>query len=58
MKVSRLEDIPGVGRQKRKALMAFFGSSKLVAEASVSELLQVSGIGAQLAQEIHEYFHG
>lgn len=57
MKHSRLEDIPGVGVQKRKALIAFFGSAKLVGLASVEELCQVKGIGPEMASQIYSYFH-
>lgn len=57
MKHSRLEDIPGIGVQKRKALMAFFGSSQLVAAATVEDLCQVTGIGPELATQIYSYFH-
>jgi excinuclease ABC subunit C len=57
MKHSRLEDIPGIGAQKRKALIAFFGSSQLVAAATVEELCQIKGIGPELANQIYSYFH-
>ena len=57
MKHSRLEDIPGIGAQKRKALIAFFGSSQLVATATVEELSQVKGVGPELANQIYSYFH-
>ncbi len=57
MKFSRLEDIPGIGAQKRKTLIAFFGSSQGVAAASVEELQQVQGIGVELATAIYDFFH-
>lgn len=58
MKISRLEDIPGIGMQKRKSLIAYFGSSQAVATASVDELQQVNGVGIELASAIYDYFHG
>jgi len=57
MKHSRLEDIPGIGAQKRKTLIAFFGSVKLVASASIEELCRVKGIGPEMANHIYSYFH-
>lgn len=55
---SRLEDIEGLGAQKRKALIAFFGSSDNVAKASIDELMQVKLIGTALANKIFNFFHG
>lgn len=57
MKLSKLEDIPGIGVAKRKALIIFFGSAQNVAAATVVQLQQVNGIGIELAQAIYDYFH-
>jgi excinuclease ABC subunit C len=51
---SRLDSIAGVGPVKRKALLARFGSVKGVAQASLEELGQVSGISPELARAIHD----
>lgn len=56
MSYSRLEDIPGVGAKKRKALIAFFGSANNVAAASIDDLQQVDGVGLELATSIHKFF--
>ncbi len=50
---SALDDIPGIGPSKRKALLAHFGSLKRVREASVDELAARPGITAALAEAIH-----
>jgi excinuclease ABC subunit C len=42
---SSLEDIPGIGAARRRALLAKFKSIKAIAEASVEELCAVEGIG-------------
>lgn len=54
---SGLEDIPGVGRARRKSLIAAFGSVPGVAAASVEQLARVPGVGTELAQAIHRHFH-
>ncbi len=51
---SRLEEIPGVGAVKRRALLHHFGGLKEVAQASVEELMKVSGISKTLAGKIHQ----
>jgi DNA processing protein len=50
----RLSMVPGVGPIARRALIARFGSPAAVLDASVTELRQVSGIGAKLASAIAE----
>jgi excinuclease ABC subunit C len=49
---SVLDDIPGLGPVKKKALLAKFGSLKKIKLASIDELLQVEGIGPKQAEEI------
>ena len=54
---SRLEEIPGLGFQRQKQLLAHFHSIDYIREANVKKLTEVSGIGQSLAQEIYNYFH-
>lgn len=49
---SALDDIPGLGPARRKALLKHFGSVKRVREAEVEEIAKVPGIGPMIAQEI------
>ena len=53
---SLLDEIPGVGNRRKRALLKHFGSLKRVREASVEELRQVSGISPVLAEEIVRFF--
>ena len=53
---SSLEDIPGIGAARRRALLAKFKSIKAIAEASVEELCTVEGIGKAQAQTIWEHY--
>ncbi|MEP0802495.1 excinuclease ABC subunit UvrC [Funiculus sociatus] len=54
---SRLDEIPGLGFQRQKELLAHFRSVDYIREASPKQLAEVSGIGPRLAQEIYDYFH-
>ncbi len=49
---STLDDIPGIGPAKKKALLRHFGSVKKVMEASLEELCEVSGVSVANAREI------
>lgn len=53
----RLEDIPGVGPARRRALLSHFTSVKAIAEADEREIAAVPDIGPVLAGVIHRHFH-
>ena len=57
MTASVLDDIPGLGEVRRKALLRHFGSVKRLREASVEEIREVPGIGAALGATIHTTLH-
>ena len=52
-----LDDVPGVGATRKRALLAHFGSAKAVSRAGLSDLMAVDGISAAMAQAIHDYFN-
>jgi excinuclease ABC subunit C len=52
---SRLEEVPGIGPVKRKALLGHFGSVEKIKNASLEELTSVQGINRELAQAIQQY---
>ena len=54
---SVLEDIPGIGRQRRATLLRAFGGIDGVAGAGVEELVQVKGIDHGLAERIYAALH-
>lgn len=54
---STLDDIPGVGKTKRRALIKQMGSVRAIKTASVEALSEVDGIGPSLAQAIFAHFH-
>ena len=55
-----LDEVPGVGATRKRALLSHFGSAKAVARASLDDLKAVPGISAALAETIHGHFqdHG
>lgn len=53
---SALDDIPGVGREKRVALLSYFGSVNNLKQAGIEQIMKVPGIGRGLANRIVEYF--
>jgi excinuclease ABC subunit C len=55
--VSVLEDIPGVGAGRRRALLRHFGSLKRVREASAEEIARVDGFGERQARAVWDFFH-
>ena len=57
MTTSVLDDIPGLGDIRRKALLRHFGSVKRLKEASVEQIREVPGIGAALGATIHVTLH-
>lgn len=54
---SSLNDVPGIGAKRKKALLLHFGSAKAVEDASPDELEKVEGISRVLAEQIYGYFH-
>jgi excinuclease ABC subunit C len=55
--VTPLDDVPGVGAARKRALLAHFGSAKAVARAALADLTAVEGISGAMAETIYAYFH-
>ena len=55
---SLLDDIPGVGPAKKRALLSAFGDLDGVRAASAAELQKAPGISATLAGQIHDFLKG
>ncbi len=51
-----LDEIPGVGAGRKRALLSHFGSAKAVSRAGVEDLKAVTGISETLAQTIYDHF--
>ena len=54
---SLLDQITGVGKQRKRALLNHFGSARSVESASFEELKSVEGIEDNVAKKIYNYFH-
>ncbi|NPV91646.1 MAG: excinuclease ABC subunit UvrC [Firmicutes bacterium] len=52
---SRLEDVPGIGPQRRRSLLKHFGSLARIREAGVEELARAPGMNLTVAQVLHDY---
>ena len=56
--VSPLDEVPGVGPARKKALLKRFGSLARMRDATADEIAGTPGIGPELAHAIHERLHG
>ena len=54
---SALDEIPGIGARRKRALLNHFGSAREVARAGLADLEKVQGISGTSARRIYEYFH-
>ena len=54
---SLLDQISGIGRNRKRALLHHFGSAKSVESASFEDLKSVEGIEDKVAKKIHDFFH-
>jgi excinuclease ABC subunit C len=52
-----LQEIPGVGPTRKRALLRHFGTLNAVEGAAVSDLEKVPGINAATARAIYDFFH-
>jgi excinuclease ABC subunit C len=52
-----LQEIPGIGPTRKRALLRHFGTLKAIERASLPDLANVPGINAETARKIYEFFH-
>lgn len=52
-----LDEVPGVGAGRKRALLAHFGSAKAVSRANLNDLKAVDGVSDNLAETIYAFFH-
>jgi excinuclease ABC subunit C len=55
---SRLDAIPGIGRQRKKTLLTHFGGVRQLAEASLEDITALPGMNRKVAQAVFETFSG
>ena len=52
-----LQEIPGIGPTRKRALLRHFGTLKEIERASPTDLARVPGINAETARKIYDFFH-
>jgi excinuclease ABC subunit C len=55
---SPLDEIPGIGGKRKRALLLHFGSARGVAAAGLTDLESVAGINKAVAKKVYDHFHG
>lgn len=55
---SSLDDVPGIGPARKKAMLLHFGTARAVKNASLEDLQDAPGVSATVAQKVYDYFHG
>jgi excinuclease ABC subunit C len=54
---SPLDEVPGIGPARKKALLMHFGTARAVRGASLEDLRKAPGVSAAVAQQLYDYFH-
>ncbi|MER2606251.1 MAG: excinuclease ABC subunit UvrC [Siculibacillus sp.] len=57
IRLSTLDEIPGIGPTRKRALLDHFGTVKAIGRAGLGDLMEVPGINAAIAETIHGWFH-
>ncbi|BBK33586.1 excinuclease ABC subunit C [Stella humosa] len=55
---SPLDEVPGIGPRRKRALLHHFGSARAVARAGLADLESVPGINKAVARLVYDFFHG
>src|SRR5204862_2760732 len=54
---SPLDEVPGIGPGRKRALLMHFGTARAVRNAALQDLEQAPGISATVARKVYDYFH-
>ena len=55
--ITTLDEVPGVGAARKRAILAHFGSAKSASRASLKDLKAVEGLSSKMAQIIYDFYH-
>jgi excinuclease ABC subunit C len=55
---SPLDEVPGIGPARKKALLMHFGTARAVRSASLEDLQRAPGVSEGVAQQIYDFYHG
>jgi excinuclease ABC subunit C len=54
---SSLDEVPGIGPNRKRALLMHFGTARAVKGAALDDLERAPGISKAMARQLHDYFH-
>lgn len=54
---SPLDEVPGIGPARKKALLMHFGTARAVRNASLEDLQKAPGVSAAVAQQVYDFYH-
>ena len=54
---SPLDEVPGIGPARKKALLMHFGTGRAVRNASLEDLQQAPGVSKSVAQQVYDFYH-
>jgi excinuclease ABC subunit C len=54
---SPLDEVPGIGPARKKALLMHFGTARAVRNASLEHLQQAPGVSKGVAQQVYDFYH-
>jgi excinuclease ABC subunit C len=57
MGASPLDEVPGIGPARKKALLMHFGTGRAVRNASLEDLQQAPGVSKSVAQQVYDFYH-
>lgn len=52
-----LDEIPGIGPSRKRALLLHFGTVKAIQRAKLDDLMRTPGVNAATAKAVHDFFH-
>ncbi len=55
---SPLDEVPGIGPARKKALLQHFGTARAVRAASLEDLQRAPGVSSAVAQTVYDFYHG
>jgi excinuclease ABC subunit C len=55
--ISSLDEVPGIGPARKKALLMHFGTAKAVRAASLEDLAKAPGVSRSVAQQVYDFYH-
>ena len=58
MTSSPLDEVPGIGPARKKALLMHFGTARAIRNASLADIMRAPGVSALTAQAVYDFYHG